>query len=541
MGKGTDKLYVTHSEHAAGPGYVCLAIVLIGAKRYTGSEFKRLPFYCCSLSLQPFEHPVCTRDGMIFDLMNIIPWLKKHGKNPVSGEALEPKDLIKLNFHKNASDEYHCPITFKVFTENTHIVAVKPSGNVYSYEAVERLNIKTKNWADLMTDEPFKRKDIITLQDPHDILARNISAFYHVKNDIAPVVSEAKRKKEADVGFKINAMGATDKVLKAVAAESAAKVATASSGSGAGKSSAAPVALTPSFVSRDKKQYNSAHYSNGAAASSLTSTAVPVVQANPSALIDELEYMFERVKDKGYAQVSTNFGNINLELFCADAPRACYNMIMLAKKGYYDGCSFHRSIKNFMLQGGDPTGTGRGGESIFGKPFEDEFKNGSLSHEGRGVLSMANKGKNTNTSQFFITYRSCPHLNKKHTIFGKLVGGGDVLTAIEKVPTDVNDKPEVDVLILKFTILVDPFETFKEDLEKTLAAEKRKKERKEGGGAVSDAAVGKYIGAGGVSKRKADDGMGIDWVAAGGAPVAGGGASKKKSKGAGGFGDFSNF
>ncbi|KAJ3155918.1 RING-type E3 ubiquitin-protein ligase ppil2 [Geranomyces variabilis] len=532
MGKGTDKLYVTHSEHAAGPG---------GAKRYTGSEFKRLPFYCCSLSLQPFEHPVCTRDGMIFDLMNIIPWLKKHGKNPVSGEALEPKDLIKLNFHKNASDEYHCPITFKVFTENTHIVAIKPSGNVYSYEAVERLNIKTKNWADLMTDEPFKRKDVITLQDPHDILARNISAFYHVKNDIAPVISEAKRKKEADVGFKINAMGATDKVLKAVAAESAAKVAAASSASGAGTPAAAPVALTPSFVSRDKKQYNAAHYSNGAAASSLTSTAVTVVQANPSALIDELEYMFERVKDKGYAQVRTNFGNINLELFCADAPRACYNMIMLAKKGYYDGCSFHRSIKNFMLQGGDPTGTGRGGESIFGKPFEDEFKNGSLSHEGRGVLSMANKGKNTNTSQFFITYRSCPHLNKKHTIFGKLVGGGDVLTAIENVSTDANDKPEVDILILKFTILVDPFETFKEDLEKTLAAEKRKKERKEGGGAVADATVGKYMGAGGVSKRKADDGMGIDWGVAGGAPVAGGGGSKKKSKGSGGFGDFSNF
>ncbi|KAJ3158180.1 Peptidyl-prolyl cis-trans isomerase cyp8 [Geranomyces michiganensis] len=522
MGKGTDKLYVTHSEHAAGPG---------GAKRYTGSEFKRLPFYCCSLSLQPFEHPVCTRDGMIFDLLNIIPWLKKHGKNPVSGEALEAKELIKLNFFQNAADEYHCPITFKVFNENTHIVAVKPSGNVYSYEAVERLNIKTKNWVDLMTDEPFKRKDIITLQDPHDILARNISAFYHVKNDIAPVISDAKRKKEADVGFKINAMGATDKVLKAVAAKSAANAAPVDSSS-AGSAAALP-SLTPSFVSRDKKQYNAAHYSNGAAASSLTSTAVPVVQANPSALIDELEYMFERVKDKGYAQVKTNFGNINLELFCDDAPRACYNMIMLAKKGYYDGCSFHRSIK-----GGDPTGTGRGGESIFGKPFEDEFKNGSLSHSGRGVLSMANKGKNTNTSQFFITYRSCQHLDRKHTIFGKLVGGGDVLTAIEKIPTNANDKPEVDILILKFTILVDPFEAFKEELEKTLAAEKRKKERKEGGGAA-DAAVGKYIGPGGVSKRKADDGMGIDWGAA--APVAlGNGGGKKKSK-AGGFGDFSNF
>ncbi|KAI8920952.1 cyclophilin-like domain-containing protein [Powellomyces hirtus] len=535
MGKNTDKLYVTHSEHAAGPG---------GAKRHTGSEFKRLPFFCCSLSLQPFEHPVCTKDGTIFELMNIIPWLKKYGKNPVSGEPLEPKDLIKLHFQKNANDEFHCPITFKVFNDNTHIVAIRPSGQVYSFEAVERLNIKTKNWNDLMTDEPFKRKDVITLQDPHNILARDISAFYHVRNELT-VVDEEKKKKEADVAFKINAMGSTGKVLKAMAKSEG----VVANGKASDADTAKTAAITPSFISREKKQYNAAHYSNGVAAASFTSTAVPVQTQNAAALIDEEEYMFERIKAKGYAQITTTLGNINLELYCADAPRACYNMIQLAKKGYYDGCSFHRSIKNFMIQGGDPTGTGKGGESFWGKPFADEFKP-NLSHSGRGVLSMANKGKNTNTSQFFITYRSCPHLDNKHTIFGKVVGGMDVLGRMEQIKTDEREQPEIDILMLKFKILVDPFEEFRKQLGDKLAAEAATEKRKNAGGVAgkgdaSSSSVGKYVAgkatAGGVSgKRKADDGIGIDWSAASAASL-NAGADKKRKAGGGGFGNFSNW
>lgn len=115
---------------------------------------------------------------------------------------------------------------------------------------------------------------------------------------------------------------------------------------------------------------------------------------------------------------------------------------MLSKQGYYKGVKFHRSIKNFMIQGGDPTGTGRGGESYWKKDFVDEFKS-NLSHKGRGILSMANRGKNTNSSQFFITFRSCQHLDNKHTIFGKLVGGLETLSKLESIPTDESDKPLV--------------------------------------------------------------------------------------------------
>jgi peptidyl-prolyl cis-trans isomerase-like protein 2 len=115
-------------------------------------------------------------------------------------------------------------------------------------------------------------------------------------------------------------------------------------------------------------------------------------------------------------------------------------MIQLAKKGYYNGTIFHRSIRKFMLQGGDPTGTGSGGESIFGGPFADEFTP-QLRHNERGILSMANKGKDTNTSQFFITYAAAPHLNDKHTVFGRLIGGEKVLNSCEGTGTNNDDVP----------------------------------------------------------------------------------------------------
>ncbi|GBO31436.1 Peptidyl-prolyl cis-trans isomerase-like 2, partial [Araneus ventricosus] len=121
-------------------------------------------------------------------------------------------------------------------------------------------------------------------------------------------------------------------------------------------------------------------------------------------------------------------------------PKTCENFIKLSKSGYYENTIFHRSIKNFMIQGGDPTGTGSGGESAWKKLFKDEFKP-NLSHQGRGILSMANSGPNTNKSQFFITFRSCQHLDKKHSIFGRVVGGLDTLSKMEKIETDKDDKP----------------------------------------------------------------------------------------------------
>ena len=128
------------------------------------------------------------------------------------------------------------------------------------------------------------------------------------------------------------------------------------------------------------------------------------------------------------ATMETDRGSIELELYAQHAPKTVNNFCFLAGEGFYDDVSFHRVIPNFMIQGGDPTGTGRGGP---GYRFEDETRGNPLTHE-TGVISMANAGPNTNGSQFFITHSPQPHLNGRHTVFGKVVEGQDVVDAIRQ-------------------------------------------------------------------------------------------------------------
>ena len=128
------------------------------------------------------------------------------------------------------------------------------------------------------------------------------------------------------------------------------------------------------------------------------------------------------------ATIATNKGDIEIELYPEHAPKTVNNFVFLARDGFYDGVSFHRVIADFMVQGGDPTGTGRGGP---GYTFEDETQGSPLQHE-RGVLSMANAGPNTNGSQFFITHVPTPWLDGKHTIFGKVTSGMDVVDQIQQ-------------------------------------------------------------------------------------------------------------
>jgi cyclophilin family peptidyl-prolyl cis-trans isomerase len=138
----------------------------------------------------------------------------------------------------------------------------------------------------------------------------------------------------------------------------------------------------------------------------------------------------------------TNKGAIEFELFDADAPKTVENFVKLAREAFYDGVVFHRVIPDFMIQGGDPTGTGRGGP---GYTFEDEFNDNKVV---RGALAMANAGPNTNGSQFFIvTAEATPWLDGKHTVFGRVTNGMDVVDEIANVDTDANDKPREDVTI----------------------------------------------------------------------------------------------
>ncbi|WOL18547.1 peptidyl-prolyl cis-trans isomerase CYP71 isoform X1 [Canna indica] len=147
----------------------------------------------------------------------------------------------------------------------------------------------------------------------------------------------------------------------------------------------------------------------------------------------------------------TSLGDIHLRLYPEECPKTVENFTTHCKNGYYDNLIFHRVIKGFMIQTGDPLGDGTGGQSIWGREFEDEFHK-SLRHDRPFTLSMANAGPNTNGSQFFITTVATPWLDNKHTVFGRVVKGMDVVQAIEKVKTDKSDKPYQDVKILNVTV-----------------------------------------------------------------------------------------
>ncbi|CBK23335.2 uncharacterized protein [Blastocystis hominis] len=153
-------------------------------------------------------------------------------------------------------------------------------------------------------------------------------------------------------------------------------------------------------------------------------------------------------KQVTHIQFETSVGPFVLELYYNHAPKTCENFIGLVKKGFYNGIKFHRIIPNFMIQGGDPTGTGRYSESIWGHPFEDEITR-TLRFTGAGILAMANSGPNTNGCQFFITLAPTPWLDGKHTIFGRVSEGMKTINHLGRIPTDSNDRPLQDIKILR--------------------------------------------------------------------------------------------
>ncbi|XP_041533858.1 RING-type E3 ubiquitin-protein ligase PPIL2 isoform X2 [Microtus oregoni] len=424
-----DKMYITCAEYTHFYG---------GRKPdITRTSFRRLPFDHCSLSLQPFVYPVCTPEGVVFDLLNIVPWLKKYGTNPSNGEGSTTVQCCT-----------RCSLTTLILWLSGQLAMSTPMrwdhDTSVLLQAVEQLNIKAKNLRDLLTDEPFSRQDIITLQDPTNLDKFNVSNFFHVKNNMKVIDPDEEKAKQDPSYYLKNTNAETRETLQELY-----------------KEFKGDEILAATMKAPEKKkvdQLNAAHYSTGKVSASFTSTAMVPETTHEAAVIDEDVLRYQFVKKKGYVRLHTNKGDLNLELHCDLTPKTCENFIKLCKKQYYDGTIFHRSIRNFVIQGGDPTGTGTGGESYWGKPFKDEFRP-NLSHTGRGVLSMANSGPNTNKSQFFITFRSCAYLDKKHTIFGRVVGGFDTLTAMENVESDPKtDRPKEEIRICATTVFVDPYE-----------------------------------------------------------------------------------
>ncbi|KAJ7654940.1 cyclophilin-like domain-containing protein [Mycena polygramma] len=429
MGHGnSDKLYITHAEHAGQFGSHSAST---GFKQKAEAPHPGTitPFDCCALSFQPFTHPVCARNsdgtGHVFDLVSIIPWLKQHNnEHPITKEPLSPTDLITLHYsRKEATGELHDPISFKPFSQHSHIVAIATTGNVFLAESI-------KGGKDLVSDVPFKKQDVITLQNPHGLPPASVRS--------APLV-------EAPVS--------------------------------APKPKPAPSVSTVPVKPKAAVPWNVSPYSNGLPGASLTSTSIDPQTSSSKLVWDEEELMFEDIsnplkgkgkekdvgKRRAYVRVVTNLGgnSLNLELFCEKAPKTCYNFLMLAKTGKYDNCPLPSTCPWIYA----------GGESYWETPFRDEHDlKGAARHDSRGTLAMANKGPGTNGSQWYLTFKATPNLDRKHTVFGKLVGGEDVLDALEKLPLkDGTERPAKPVRITEIIIYQDPFEEYKTRLAKKLA------------------------------------------------------------------------
>lgn len=177
----------------------------------------------------------------------------------------------------------------------------------------------------------------------------------------------------------------------------------------------------------------------------------------------------------------TSVGDIDIELWTKEAPKACRNFIQLCMEGYYDNTIFHRIVKGFIVQGGDPTGTGEGGESIYGQPFKDEFHT-RLRFCRRGLLAMANAGKDDNGSQFFFTFAPAPELQNKHTIFGKVTGETIYnMLKLEEALVDENDRPLYPAKIISTEILHNPFsDIIPRSVAKKVETKETKSEKKTG-------------------------------------------------------------
>jgi len=335
-----DKMYLTSTEWAW----------LYGGRRpdqrsidELAAKISRLPLNHCCLSLQPIiTDPVVNPEGYMFEKKNLQQFVDKFKCDPITGnKPFSTSDMIPLKLQKTSdNDSFQCPVLLKTFSENSHIVCIRQTGNVFSFEAVEELNVKTKNFRDLLTDEPFSKKDIIVLQNPMQTDRLNPSQFYHFVNKLKWMEEDedgsdpTKRIKKMD-----NITRTTLAELESSFKDSEALASTSK-------------LVKPKEIEKNRDQFNTALFSTGKASASFTSTAMDACTTIEADVVSDDVYRYSQVKKKGYLSLQTNLGVINIELYCQFTPKTCENFLKLSQKGYYDGTSFHRSIKNFMIQGG---------------------------------------------------------------------------------------------------------------------------------------------------------------------------------------------
>jgi peptidyl-prolyl cis-trans isomerase-like protein 2 len=432
---------------------------------------QRLPFSHCALSLQPFTQAVCNpQTGILFESSVILPFVLQWKRDPCTGKALLSTDLVTLHMEQNETGQWECPILNKAFTDHVKVVAIRQKSKpqeayVYSFQAYQTLNLKPRNFTDLMTGEAFHPKqDVIVLHDPEKPQL-SLQDFYHIRhadefkdsnssaaNGIRHSATSSRILAKLDQGKKT--MAASEAVTTAAAASKRLLEATKNKEHIPLAQDVTGVALTTS-----------------AGAASFTSTDVQVNTSSTARLATAEEIlaaqcrMLKSLKENAYVRLVTNMGALVLEIHCGMVPRTAMNFLGLCEADRYDKSSFHRLIPGFMVQGGKAP-AGKPDTSLWGEPFVDEFDD-RLKHTGRGIVAMANAGANTNKQQFYITLAACSHLDRKHSVFGTVVKGMEVLDEIEKLGKDAKDRPVTKVEIISTEVLASP-------VDKALALEKKR-------------------------------------------------------------------
>lgn len=298
---------------------------------------------------------VITKEGFLFEKKNIYKYLKEYHVNPCTGKKMTIKDLYPVHFYKNADNEYHCPVTYKVFTQNSKIAVIRTSGNVYLYDCIKELNIDQNCWEDLISGEPFTKDDIIILQDPSKPDHRQVSEFFHIRQE-----DQQKKKKNTSVTLNPSMQRLIDEVLCFISAFRTRR------------------SEQNQRRKRKKRCRRSPNSRRRVRAPCKPPTRTPPRSPPPRSpfprfpFLPQMDQKYDFASDeeiarrrydlvrglkkKGYVQLVTSLGTLNLEIHCDLVPRTAENFLGLCAAGKYDATPFHRLIPRFMVQGGDPTG-----------------------------------------------------------------------------------------------------------------------------------------------------------------------------------------
>eukprot|EP00635_Sarcinochrysidales_sp_CCMP3193_P001045 CAMPEP_0118908574 /NCGR_PEP_ID=MMETSP1166-20130328/11522_1 /TAXON_ID=1104430 /ORGANISM="Chrysoreinhardia sp, Strain CCMP3193" /LENGTH=547 /DNA_ID=CAMNT_0006847969 /DNA_START=70 /DNA_END=1710 /DNA_ORIENTATION=- len=459
-----DRLFVTATEWKRDFG---------GFQRKAEAGSRAVPFDCCCLSLVPFSSPALL-DGVLFELVALLEFVQKHGTSPVTGAPAAAKEIVRLKMDKDEG-KWRCPLTYRAFTNFSKVVAVTTSGNVYSYEGLKEL----KTTVDPLDSTPFGPGDLQTIHDPDDAeLVERRSKVSAARRGDDDEDDEKGRPNVRESQTALSNRKLVEEAKRNVQERQKSQQSKRKrDDDDRGKKDAAPRGWTETCRRvRDELKpltcdlIEGSAMSTGATSRAATSTAVDVStrtelrRASDVELMDARFRFFQKKAKRGYARLETTMGHLNFELRFDLAPRACENFLGLCRDGDYDDVAFHRVVRDFVAQAGEKKNENGKGDtkkessSLWGGPFPDEIAQ-QVHHDERGVLSMANPGaRNQNTSQFFVTFAPARHLDGKHTIFGKLVGGNDTLDAIELVRVDAADdhRPRTDVSIRRAVVFVDP-------------------------------------------------------------------------------------